>query len=188
MKCKKCNKNNVIQANYCTYCGNKFTKKEKEYYKEKGLLVRLIKIKDWYDTITLSKLTGSIYWKVGTILIVLLVGLYYLFLNGNQFKIIDSNDYTFEYNSKLKEYYVYTETEETNLLLYLPHQEDKIYINTYSYNDEKIGTKSLSTKEKMILTPSTKESYYYNISLKKEEKSKNTIKVFVIYDKDINNE
>ena len=71
MKCKKCNKKNVRQANYCHYCGNKFSEKEREEAKEKGFIAKVLKVKDWYETITLSKITGSIYWKIGSILVIL---------------------------------------------------------------------------------------------------------------------
>ena len=53
MKCIKCKKKNVSQANYCINCGYKFTEKDKEKSK-KTLPAIIFKIKDIWDTILLT--------------------------------------------------------------------------------------------------------------------------------------
>ena len=42
MRCKKCKKRNVIQANYCIKCGNRFSDIEKNNSKKRSILKELL--------------------------------------------------------------------------------------------------------------------------------------------------
>ena len=180
MKCKKCKKKNVRQAKFCYKCGNKFTKDEINEAMNKGLIVKILKLKDWYDTITLSKITGSIYYKIASILLVLGIGVFFIINNGSKFKIMDNNTYSYKYNSKYKEYYIYPKSDNLNLSLYLPHEVDNIYLKSYNNSNELLNTEEIKDISNMKIELNNNDIFYYKLSLSKKENNKNTIKFYVL--------
>ncbi|MBQ8132185.1 MAG: zinc ribbon domain-containing protein [Bacilli bacterium] len=174
MKCKKCGYNNVRQAKYCFRCGNKYTKKEIEEAQVKGLIMKYIQVKDWYDTLTLSKITGSILFKIASIVFVAFIGFSMYTSYGNSFRILESKSYDFSYHKKNHEYYIYVHNDSTSLNLYLPHLVDQYTIQTFEKSGTKIDKKTIEKLEDYTLVAS--DEHYYTISID----SKNIIKFYVL--------
>ena len=180
MKCKKCEYVNVNHANYCYECGNEFTKKEQKAAQGKSVWHKLVKLKDWYDKLTLSKITGSIIFHVFTIIITILIGGYFIYKNGYQMKLLENDNYTYQYNTKEKEYYVYPKESETLLNIYAPSEVKEFYIKYYESDNlvSESSTNDLSNVK--VVVNSSNLNSYYTLSYDKNENDINTIKVYVL--------
>lgn len=194
MKCSKCNKNNVTQAKYCKWCGKKFTKKEIELGKENSIPSKINKIRDNYKKLTLSKYTDSIIFKVLSIVFILIVGCLYIFNNGTNLKLINGEDYRFDYNKKLNEYYVYPlYSDYASLNMYFPRKANLIYVkyipDIKDNSSYPIETRSLDSTDKSNLILNYRGNGYYLISLDDTfNKEKETIKVYILLDNFIIND
>lgn len=144
MKCRKCGNKNAYQANYCYTCGNKFTKEDQEKASNEGITGVLKKSKKWYDTLTLSVITSKLWFRILSILGILFISFIGIYLNGTHLKIVESEDYSYQYNEKLKEYYLYTKDSSTKLNLYAVGKKDSLIVEYYSEN----GNLIVSREEK----------------------------------------
>ena len=187
MKCKKCGFKNVTQAKYCYKCGNSFTKEEHNEAVSKSIITKITKLKDLYDTVTLSKITGSIYFKIATILLVLAIGIYSMFKNGSDFHVLDGDNYTYKYNEKLNEYYLYLDDRETSLNLYLPHEINTFYV-TYYDKDNNLLEKNTYYNLDDIKVKVEDTDNYYKISYEETENSQNTIKLYTYLKESVRDE
>lgn len=181
MRCKKCNYQNVNHANYCYYCGGMFAKEEQNLAREKSFWYKLAKLKDQYETITLSKITGSKAFQIGTILGTVLIGSYFIILNGYQFQLKESDSYTYEYNTKEKEYYVYLKNNEVQLNLYAPESVNHFYVKYY-LEDHSLENETEYEKidDIKVELQNKNPRNYYTISYDKNENSINTIKIYAL--------
>ena len=180
MKCRKCKEINVSQANYCYKCKERFTKKEQENARNESIWYKIRKAKDWYDTLTISKITGSIWFQILSIIIVLIIGINFIYEKGSYLKIEDSSSYTYNYNAKEKEYYLYLKENEAKLNIYVPHQVENF---TFKYFDEYnniLKEESINDINNIKVTiDNNNPKNYYKISVSDKDDAKNTIKFYV---------
>ncbi len=189
MNCSKCKKKNIKKANYCKFCGNKFSQEEREEAYNKGFVAKLKKIKKWYELCSLKVITDNIIFKIIILLVVIGIGFYNFFAVGksDNLTIIDNNIYDVTYNEKLDEYYVVIINNENEdalrlaLDLYIPSKVDCLNLKYYDENNKNISSEEFKTTDEIILTANTVSNNYYIISDKND--SENKIKVFVYYDK-----
>lgn len=186
MKCHNCHKDNIRKANYCKMCGTEFTKKEKEEASRQGLTGILITLTDWYEKVTLQKITGHIAFQIASVILVLGIGLYFIFTNGTNLNVLSSDEYNLEYNSKNKEYYVLLDKEdrvnqlETALELYVPNRIDQLKVTYYDDNDNVLSEKDFSPEDQILVSANLSQDNYYVISNPKNKKE--NIKIFVYYE------
>ena len=181
MKCKKCQYQNASQANYCYACGQEFTKEEQKKAREKSFWYKLAKLKDRYDTITLSKITGSKAFQIGTIIGTILIGGYFILQNGYQFQLKESDAYTYEYNTLDKEYYVYLKERESTLNLYAPKSVEKFYVKYYQEDHSLIEEHTYEQLENIQVEVNNQNpKNYYTISYDQKETPINTIKIYAL--------
>ena len=69
VNCSKCGKKNIKKASFCKYCGNEFTKEEKDMASKKGIVYIIKKIKKWYEACTLKVVTDNIFFKIFLLII-----------------------------------------------------------------------------------------------------------------------
>ena len=112
MKCIKCKRRNVSQANYCFNCGYKFTESDKEKSK-KTLPAIIFKIKDIWDTITLSKLKDKWWYRTISFVLVIGLGVFMFIQNGIHLKILKSDDYEISRIKNTNKYYLSSKNSET---------------------------------------------------------------------------
>ena len=180
MKCKKCNKKNVSQANFCIKCGNKFTKSEQELAQKKGIINKLISIKEWYNNLLINRITSSKTYQIGSIVLVLALGIYYINVNGNSLKIMASDNYKVEYNTTNGYYYLYLKEDISNINLYSPKKVDNFYLNYYDSDNTLISTNNFNNINDIKVEIDTDNIYnYYTISTSNKEKDNNTVKLYV---------
>ena len=111
MKCKNCNEKNLYKAHYCQKCGYAFTEEDRKEAYSQTIFGFFDKIEEMYKKIKLDNITGNMYFKVLSILFVLAFGLFNVLSNGNAFKVLDSEQYDVQYNTKTEEYYLITEED-----------------------------------------------------------------------------
>lgn len=187
MRCQKCEYQNVNHANYCYNCGEEFTQEQRDRAREKSVWYKLAKIKDKYETITLSKITGSKAFQIGSIIGTILIGGYFIIQNGYQFQLKESDSYTYEYNTKEKEYYVYLKSDEAHLNLYAPENVKHFYVKYYSEENQILKEEEYQEiGDVKVEVQNTNPKNYYKISYDKNENSINTIKIYTL--KEANNE
>lgn len=178
MKCKKCKKRNVIQANYCIKCGNRFSNIEKNIAEKRSILKKIVDLKKWYSNTKFKKITDSIPYKIGTIIGTIIAGLILMYLNGNYLKLEESNNYTYTYDKNKNAYYLYLNENESNINLYLPHKINKFYVSLYNEEDKIIKENEYTDINDIKIILDENENNYYMISYSKNKNKRNTIKVY----------
>ena len=159
MKCIKCKKKNVSQANYCIRCGYKFTKKDKERSK-KTFPAIIFKIKNIWDTITLSKLKDKWWFRIGTFILVIGVGVFMFIQNGMHLKILKSDDYEILRIKNTNNYYLNSKNSETKLNLYLPHDVSNIYVDYYDSSGKEISKNKYNDINDITIKVDNNNNYY----------------------------
>ena len=152
MKCKNCKTENIMKADFCKACGHQFTEKEKKKAYNKtafGVIDNILKIKSY---ISLDFITGNKFFKLLSLLVLVLYSFMVLKINGNQMRILDSKDYEIEYNKTTKEYYLLTDENEIGLELYIPPKMDVIKLIVTDENNAVINEKEYGTDENVILS------------------------------------
>ena len=187
MKCNKCKSENILKANYCQKCGQKFTDKEKEEAYKKTLFGKIdafLKIK---NIATLNVITGNIIFKIVSLLIVLGIGLYFLFTVGINTKILNSKDYQIYFNKESNEYYLIVDDKKDSieLSLYRPNRTKEMTIYTYDIDGNEQTKKVVSKDDK--ITFNTYQDDYHIINSKYSNKKEDNLKVFIYHKKDVPN-
>ena len=185
MKCHKCKSENILKANYCQKCGEKFTEKEKEEAYKKTVFGKIDVLKKIKDIITLDAITGNIIFRIASLLIVLGIGLYFLLTMGINTKILNSKDYQIFYNKESNEYYLLVDDNKDSieLNLYRPNRTKEMTIYTYdSYDKEK--NKTIVSKDDKI-TLNTYQDDYNIIESKYSNEKIDNLKIYVYHKSDI---
>lgn len=160
MKCIKCKYKNPYQANYCYKCGNKFTEEERKKASNEGITGLLKTGRKLYDALTLSTITSNIYFRIISVLIVLGIGIYGIIIHGYKLKIEESDSYTYQYNKKLDEYYLYTKDNETKVNLYSLGNNDKMTVEYYGEDDRLISRCDYLPEDIILNANSFSDNYY----------------------------
>ncbi len=187
MKCLKCHKENVYKANFCKYCGNKFTEEEKEIAKRKGFTGFLRMVSEWYDKTSLSVATGHPAYQIASVILVLCVGIYFIITKGTDLRLLESPNYKIQYNENNDEYYLLFSKEKENrnvsvpLELYVPNRIEKLQVIYYNDQDE-ILEENIYDKDATI---NLKPNFYVIKDLSNKEKE---LKVGVYFEGEETNE
>lgn len=177
MKCRKCHTGNSYRAKYCYKCGNAFKDSEREAAKKSGIVGILSKIKEVKNSITGDKLKGSLIYRIGSVLIVLAIGISGIIENGTHLKVEESEDYTYKYKEDTNEYYLFTDDEETKLNLYTLNA--KSIIVRFYVGQELVEEKEVEDLNDIKLLSSGVNSHYEITS------NKDTILLHVYNNKNI---
>lgn len=184
MKCIKCTTKNINSANYCRKCGNKFLEEEQKAAKKWTLVWFL----EWVDKIKslwkFNFITDHILFKIGSVLLVLGIGIYTVIVHGNKLKIEENPNYRIQYNTKLLEYYLIVNTNQTELNLYIPHETQNLTVYHSDKNNELIEKKNYREDEKIILETNSTEEDFYLIEAEYDEKTKESLKVYIYKEED----
>lgn len=185
MKCHKCKSENILKANYCQKCGEKFTEKEKEEAYKKTIFGKIDALKKIKDIISLDAITGNIIFRIASLLVVLGIGLYFLFTMGINTKILNSEDYQVFYNKESNEYYllVNDNKDSIELNLYRPNRTKEMTIYTYDLNDNEKTKTTVSKDDKITLN--TYQDDYNIIESKYSNEKQDNLKIFVYHKSDI---
>lgn len=178
MKCIKCRTVNVHNANYCKKCAYHFSEDEQKAAEKLtfvGFLKGIEKIKKY---VTFDFITGKIWFKFVSIILVLGVGVYFAVTNGFYLKIEESENYTGNYNSELNEHYLYSEDEETELNLYIPDRAQKLIVKHYDKNDKLLFEEKYKVTDNIVLDSNSDEDYYI-LEAEYEKNNFDRLKLFI---------
>ena len=175
--CKKCKKENILDAKYCLHCGNKFT--DEEISKAKRFtFVGILEMLDKFNSIkNLSIITENKVFRVLSIIVVLMIGAVNLFLNGNSMKLAKSDNYIIKHYKDM--YYILLDKEKTIVDLYIPNDIKYIEVELMDNDEEKNKTKYELT-DKLELSSNDKDTYYLISGIK--DNLKETIKAKLVYE------
>jgi len=178
LKCIKCTTDNIISAHYCKNCGYHFSEGEQKAAKKWTLVWFL----EWIDTIKgipkLSFITGSKIYKIGSIVLLLLVGLYFFMIKGIHLKLEKSDFYQIDYNGELSEYYLYTEQDQIELNLYVPDRAKDVSIQYMNKENQILDTITWDEKQSIVLSNHGNGDYYL-LEAKYDHNNKDQMKLYV---------
>lgn len=159
MKCKNCKTENIMKADYCKACGYQFAEKEKKKAYNRtifGLIDNILNIKSY---ITFDFITGNRWFKVISLIVLIMYSLLVLKINDSELRILDTRDYDIEYNKTTKEYYLVTDKTTTGLKLYVPEKNKEINLITVDKNDKQLNRKVYKTDQQVTVSY-TSDSHY----------------------------
>lgn len=187
MKCHKCKFDNIVKASYCHNCGEKFADKEKEEAYNKTIYGKIEKLEKIKDIASLDIITGNIIFKICSLLIVLGIGIYFLFTMGWNTKILNSIDYKLFYNTSDNGYYILVDDniDSVDVSLYRPNRLKKMIINHYDLDNNLVEKREIKKEDKVELNASSND--YYIIESKYSNKKQGKIKVVVYHKSDVEN-
>ncbi len=176
MKCVSCGSENQIKADYCKFCGEKFSEDTKKAAYGKtvyGRIDRFLEMKSW---ITLGKITGNPIVRILIILLLAVLVFVNIRANGSSLTIKDKADYDLAYNPELAEYYVMTDLSEVDLSVYVPKKTADILLNVYN-GETLLNTSEIVEKNRVTVTKNA--GWRYSIVADYENGSSETITFFV---------
>lgn len=161
MRCPKCNKKNITNSNYCINCKHKFSDEEKEKYYNKTFYHFIDVVSEWYERITFQTITDNIIFKIVSLLVVLVIGIYFWKLKGIDTRLLKSNDYSVYYNEKVDSYYLLIDDNvtSTDIKLYKPNRLKELKIKRYDLDNKIINETIYDEESDLILTPFDNDYY-----------------------------
>ena len=180
MKCNKCESPLTYGDKFCNICGEKIEKHAYEEDYKKTIWGKFDKLTDWYDTLFLKKITDSIIFKIVLLALILLWGIFDVYTDLANIRILENESYTVEYNKSLDEYYVHTSDDEVILNIYIPGYSEKATIQEFvgdKVNKEK-EISSAKGNSGLIAVKKT-EFDYLIINTLKNEKITDSARIYV---------
>ena len=177
MKCIKCRENNINKAKFCKKCGYSFNDLEREAAKKRTLIGKIEWLEKIYKRSTLKFITGHILFKIASLLLVLFTGLFFVYKNGLDLKLLENTYYKINYNEVLNEYYLLTSKNEISLDMYIPNRVENIKINHYN-NLDKLIESTTYKKNETILNANVND--YYTLEINYSNDVVKTLKLYVL--------
>ena len=177
MICKKCNKENILDAKYCIKCGNEFSKKERRNARRftfVGLLETIDSIENLkcFAIITKNKIV-----RIVVLVVIIFIGAINIFINGYNMKLNKNDNYSIMHYKDM--YYIVVDKEKTAVDLYIPNRID--YLEVELIDDENsTNKKKIGKNEALELSSNDEKSYYIINGI--GTNSKDSIKVKMVYE------
>lgn len=169
MQCHRCYKENINKANYCRYCGTKFSEEEKEKASYYGIVGILRRIEKWYKATTAYDITQELWFKLSSVIILLVSGIYWTISLGTGIHLLESSLYHVFYQQEQDEYYVFVNGPKEDILevplqIYIPNTVDGLKITHYDEDNSVISEEEHGTKSELSLPVNISGNTYYIIS------------------------
>lgn len=177
MICKKCKKENILDAKYCIKCGNEFSKKERNEAR-RFTFVGLLETMDNIENIKcFAIIKKNKIFRIIVLVTILLIGAINIFINGYNMKLNRNDNYSImHYNDT---YYIIVDKEKTAIDLYVPKRIEFLQVELVGdkVSDE---PKRIEKNETIELFSNDEKSYYIINGI--NNNSKDSIKVKIIYE------
>ena len=177
MICKKCHKENILDAKYCIKCGNEFSKKERNKAR-RFTIVGLLETMDSIENIkSISIITKNKIFRIVVLLIVLSIGIINIISNGYNMKLNKNDNYSIMHYKDM--YYIIVDKEKTAVDLYIPNRIEYLQVELV---DGKTSTESKKIEKNELIELSSNDEKSYYIINGISNNSKDSIKVKMIYE------
>lgn len=133
MICAKCSTMNEYKVNYCKECGTKFEAEDHEKAFNDSFPGKLQNFINKAKDNPYSKITGSIYFKIISLVVVIGIGIFCYYqktgIASDKFQFVATEDYSVQYNSESNEYYIIAKSAEVSLMVYCPYELENISVS-----------------------------------------------------------
>ena len=178
MLCKKCNTENLLKADYCQACGNKFTPEEKNLAYEKTIFGKFEKLEKYVSYLSPVKfITGNKLFKRGVLVAIILYSIFMANAGNNHLKIEQSNSYEVLYNKTENAYYLVSETDYVNAQLFVPKKAYGLTVYTVDDDGVIFYSQSYGLDDAITLEIDNESHYIIEAEFKDESQS---IEVYVV--------
>ncbi len=180
MYCENCQSPLAYGAKYCNTCGEKVPHGVFDAAYGKTVWAKLDKVKDGYDTFFLKKITGSVAFKIVSLLAVLVYFFFSMYGNLTGIRLKENDAYTITQNKTTDEYYIYPTQAEANLELFVPVGTDTILFT--AMKDEIMAEKKEFSPEQYKAegyAVSAGEYDFVEITALRKGKTADTVKIVV---------
>ncbi len=179
MKCEKCGYELNYGAKYCNACGEKVPKDTYKEVYDHTVWGYTDKFLNWYDTLTLKKVTGNIIFKIVVLLLVLLVGVFNAYSSYANIRLLKSEEYSIEHDKNLGFYYIITPDEQVNILMYIPKNTEKVVVKGIDGDNETAKTEFLPDDYAKGIIAKKNEFDYITVETIKGDKISDSINLIV---------
>lgn len=159
MKCTKCGCQNITKANYCRQCGNAYTEEDRKKAYNQTLYGKLDQLSNLKAIVSLEVITSNKLFRALVIVAILWMGYYISASDNRKLQILESDDYTIEYNTVENEYYLDTDKNSIELSLYVPQEYQELSLRQFDQNDVLLNEQKCSLEDNLVLNNSA-QCYY----------------------------
>lgn len=178
MKCTECNYETNYGSKYCNNCGADLQKANDEIY-NRTVWGYADKFLDWYDALTLKKITGNIIFKIVILLLVLAFGIFNAYSAYANIRLLKSESYEIEHDKNQGIYYIVTPDEQVNILMYIPKNAQKVIVKGITNEEETSKTEFLPDDYAKGITAKKNEFDYITVSTIRDDKISDSINLIV---------
>ena len=178
MTCNHCGEENAYGVNYCKYCGTSFSDEDKDEAYFGTFWGALEKLEDAWAAVRLKKLTDSRPVRIATIVLILAAGLLARHFNGSQMRVMQSEEYTVEYNTVADEYYLLTTRDEIAAQWYFPHQVETLNVSRCAEDGTVLERTGYDPSSAIMLQADTGEHFLIEADYVSDAAESQTVYVF----------
>lgn len=179
MKCEKCGYELYYGAKFCSACGTEIPKDAYQDEYNRTVWGYADKFLNWYDTLTLKKITGNVIFKTIVLLLVLAFGIFNAYSAYANIRLLESESYEIEHDKNQGIYYIVTPDEQVNILMYIPKNAEKVIVKGIANEEEASKTEFLPDDYAKGIIAKKNEFDYITVSTIKGDKISDSINLIV---------
>ena len=177
MKCSHCTADNLLMANYCCACGAAFTDAERKAAYDQTVYGQIDKARRVKDIVTLEIITGSRWFKILTLLVILALGIWLRMSGVGALRLETGSGYRLEYLKETDAYYVISEADAVDLRLVVPNRTTELSAEEYDAGGTLLSQRSCSADAGVSLEVSG--TAHYVLRSYRGEKATGSLTVYV---------
>ena len=162
MLCKKCNTENLLKADYCQSCGNKFTQEEKTAAYEKTIFGKYEKAEKYIGYLKpVEIIKGNKFFRIGVLALIIVYSVIIAMTKGNYLRVEESSSYELIYNKDQRAYYIVSDSYTVDAQMHIPSKAESLTIYDVDEDGYVMYTQSYDLEDGISLSVS--EDYHYVI-------------------------
>ncbi|MBQ6603456.1 MAG: hypothetical protein IJH99_08665 [Eubacterium sp.] len=164
MKCPNCSEENLLIAQYCCSCGRPFTDKERKKAYDATIFGKVDKVRKGVEVVTLKVVTDSIWFKIATIAVIVILGFWLRSNHVNTFRLESSSDYEILYLEETKTYYLVTQADRVPVRLVAPKNTVTLTVDELTETGGFVFRTAYTPEEGVVLSVSGQNHYLLTVS------------------------
>ena len=167
-------------AQYCCVCGNPFTEEERKAAYDETVYGKVDKVRKVKDHVTLGFITGSRWFKVLTLLVILALGIWLRVSGAKSLRLESGEGYRIEYLEETDIYYLIARQDAVDLRLVVPGGTTELTIEELDGSGSLISSRSAGVDDGVSL-PVSGDSHY-ELHSYRGDRSTGSLTVYVYRD------